>query len=303
MLSGHARRAASTATRRRRSRLLPLAGLLVGVLCLTAGCGSSDDDAAAGTTSGGSTSTAASAAAKTVAVCFDGASPPQEFYDDAHKPIGSEVEMLQQIAAKQGWKLDFQQLQFNGLISALLSKHCDVVSAGLFVKPEREKVIDFVLNSINGQSLMVEKGSKAGITGYNDSLAGKKIGMPAGYATIPIVQKECAKIKASGKDACSIVQFGNVPDTYNSLKTDKVDTVIDATSSVGYFAAKNADSFQLVNSPPVLPSDVGFGVRKDDTSLRSQLQQGMDDLYSSGAYCKILTKWDIPKTALPQHTC
>jgi polar amino acid transport system substrate-binding protein len=275
------------------------------MLCLAAACGSSDDDAAAGSTSGGSASTSASAggAPKTVAICFDGASPPQEFYDDAHKPIGSEVEMLQQIAAKQSWKLEFQQLQFNGLVSALLSKHCDIVAAGLFVKPEREKVIDFVLNSINGQSLMVEKGSKAGITGYDESLAGKKIGMPAGYATIPIVQKECDKIKASGKDACSIVQFGNVPDTYNSLKTNKVDTVIDATSSVGYFAAKNGDSFELVDSPPVLPSDVGFGVRKDDPTLRSQLQQGMDDLYASGAYCKILTKWDIPKTALPQHAC
>jgi ABC-type amino acid transport substrate-binding protein len=273
--------------------------LVVGALAL-AGCGSSSDGSGSKSASTGGEP----AKARSVAVCLDGASPPQESYTASNQPEGSEIDMLSSIASKANLQLKYQKLQFNGLIPALLSKQCDLVSAGLFVKPERTKVVNFVLNSINGQSLMVQKGKDEGITGYNNTLAGKDIGMPSGYATIPVVQKECAKIaKETGKAACKVVQFGNVPDTYNSLKTGKVDVVIDATSSIGYFAANNASAFQLVDAPPVLPSQVGFAVRKDDAALQGSVQKAMDELYSSGEACEILSKWKIPATALPPAKC
>lgn len=268
------------------------------------GCGSSNDSST-GTQQKATTGSASatSGAPKNLTVCFDGAAPPQEFYTPSHQPTGSEVEILAAIASKANYKLKYSQLQFNGLISALLSKHCDIVAAGMFVKPERLKVIDFAVYSINGQSIMVQKGNAAGVTGYDDSLAGKTIGMTAGYATIPVVQKKCAEIGKGGKKPCKISQFGNATDTYQALKGGKVDAVIDATTAVAYFASQNASTFQLVKTPVFLPSDVGFGVRKTDPALLKTLRQGVDEGYADGSMCKILAKWNIGSTAISPHHC
>jgi len=284
------------ASRTRRCRGLGI-GVLVAGLLFAIGCGSSDSGGSTTAKSGGARAT------QNLTVCFDGASPPQEYYASAHKPAGSEVEILQAIADTAHYKLTYHQLQFNGLIPALLSKQCDIVAAGMFVKPDRLKVIDFAIYSVNGQTIMVQKGNKVGITGYDGSLAGKTIGMTAGYATIPVVQKKCAEVGAGAKKPCKVVQFGNPTDTYQALKTGKVDSVIDATTSVAYFTSQNSSTFEIVKTPVLLPSDVGFGVRKGAGALLTSLRTGIDRLYGNGAMCKILTKWNIGATARPPHSC
>ena len=148
---------------------------------------------------GSAVATSTKSDAKQLVACGEGTFPPVEFFTAGHKAVGSEIDIASNIAAKGGYKLLFHQIAFNGLIPALLAKQCDVIAAGLFYKPERAKVINFAIYSQNGQSIMVKKGNSAGITGLNDSLAGKSIAMVAGYTTIPDVEKACAKIQSHGK--------------------------------------------------------------------------------------------------------
>jgi polar amino acid transport system substrate-binding protein len=241
-------------------------------------------------------------AATKVTVCIDGEAPPQESMSGAHKPIGSEIDILRSIAASNKLALSFTQLQFNGLVPALLSKQCDIAAAGLFVKPERLKVIAMVIYSINGQTLMVRKGNEAGITGYNNSLAGHTIGITAGYSVIPPVEAKCKAVGTNGRKPCSVVTFSSPVDTYQALKAGKVDTVIDATTSEAYFTSKNPTTFEVVKGAPFLTSKVGFGVRKG-SPLVATLTRGVAAMYKNGSMCRILNKWQIGNTASAPHHC
>jgi polar amino acid transport system substrate-binding protein len=245
----------------------------------------------------------ATSAGKQLVACGEGTFPPVEFFTSSHKAVGSELDISKTIAAQGGYTITFHQIQFNGLIPALLAKQCDLIAAGLFYKPERAKVINFAIYSQNGQSIMVRKGNPAGIKGLDDSLAGKRIGMVAGYTTIPAIEAACKKVASHGKTACSVVQFATSTDNDQALKQGKVDAVVDSATSIGYVIKQHPADFQLVPTSLLQPSRVGFGFRKSDTALLALFRSGVTKLYANGTMCKILNKWSIGSTALPPHHC
>src|SRR5688500_13233805 len=83
--------------------------------------------------------------ADTLKVCAanDGA-PPSVYYDESGALIGSEVELAKAIAAQMGLKAQFVETGFAALIPTLQAKQCDVIMSALYIKPEREAIVDFV---------------------------------------------------------------------------------------------------------------------------------------------------------------
>ena len=82
---------------------------------------------------------------------------PQMYLDDAGKPAGYDVDLLNLLAKDLGVKLDIQNLDFNGLIPGLQSKKFDMVSVGLTATDERKKVIDFSREYVPYTSVLAVK--------------------------------------------------------------------------------------------------------------------------------------------------
>ena len=62
---------------------------------------------------------------------------PEMYKDDAGKPAGYDVEVLNMLAADLGVKLTISDLDFDGLIPGLLADKFDMVSVGLVGRPKR----------------------------------------------------------------------------------------------------------------------------------------------------------------------
>jgi ABC-type amino acid transport substrate-binding protein len=95
---------------------------------------------------------------------------PEMYLDDAGKPAGYDVDLLNALATSLGVKLDIQNLDFNGLIPGLQSKKFDMVSVGLNATDERKKVIDFSRGYVPYTSVLAVKqddNSPATIDTYN----------------------------------------------------------------------------------------------------------------------------------------
>ncbi|WP_449241800.1 transporter substrate-binding domain-containing protein, partial [Desulfovibrio sp.] len=87
---------------------------------------------------------AGAASAKKLIVATDTNFPPFEFKDPASgKHTGFDVELWDAIAKKIGAEYDLQPMDFNGIIPGLQSGQIDVGIAGMTIKPERAKVVDF----------------------------------------------------------------------------------------------------------------------------------------------------------------
>jgi polar amino acid transport system substrate-binding protein len=265
-------------------------------------CGESDDKAVTG--GGGQSEQFSTVTDGTLTTCADMGYPPVEFYQDGHVAAGSEIEMGQEIAKNLGLKYEVRQVQLNGIVPALLSKRCDFISAGLYPTPERAKTINFVYKSQDGQSLLVRKGNPAGIQGFDDTIAGKRLGMIAGYATIDEVKKKCDEVAQNGAEPCKVVLFSDNAANVSALKAGKVDAVVDSVVAVSYYAHLNENDFEYVDDAELLfKTKVAFGVRKDDPELQAALEDNVERLYKSDYMCKNLAKWGITASALPPYEC
>lgn len=100
---------------------------------------------------------------------------PEMYLDDAGKPAGYDVDLLNDLAKNLGVTLDIQNLDFNGLIPGLQSKKFDMVSVGLNATAERQKVVDFsrpyvpyvqvlAVKSDDSTTPTIDNWNKAGVT-------------------------------------------------------------------------------------------------------------------------------------------
>lgn len=69
--------------------------------------------------------------------------PPFEMTDNAGKPTGLSVELAQQLAQALHRPLKIENIAFDGLIPALITKKIDLILSSLTVTEERSKAIQF----------------------------------------------------------------------------------------------------------------------------------------------------------------
>ena len=148
---------------------------LVAVLAasLSAGLGacSSDDSSTAEPTGPAKVQPPAILQAGTLKICApnDG-TPPNVYHDESGELVGSEVDLGKALATQLGLKPQFVESSFAAVIPTLQAKQCDVIMAQLYIKPEREAVVDFVPYVYSGTGIAVAKEKPADVTGQLESL-------------------------------------------------------------------------------------------------------------------------------------
>ena len=75
-------------------------------------------------------------------VVTDATFPPMEFVKDG-KRTGFDVELAEALAAAMGRKIEWIDIDFKGLIPALVSKRADLAMSAIYITDERKKVVDF----------------------------------------------------------------------------------------------------------------------------------------------------------------
>ena len=119
----------------------------------------------------------ASAKAEELIVATDTAFVPFE-YKDGDKYVGFDIDLWDGIATELGLSYELRPMDFSGIIPALQTGQVDVALAGITIKPERQKVIDFSDGYYDsGFTLMVPTAS--GIADVED-LQGKILAVKTG---------------------------------------------------------------------------------------------------------------------------
>ena len=151
-------------------------------MLLLAACSSSSDSDGSKSSGSASVTTPAIATAGKLVVCaaLSQGSPPSFYYDDAHKPVGAEVDLAKAVGKDLGLDVTFRDTEFAAIIPTLQAKQCDLVMSSLFIKPERLEVVDMVPYIRSGTSVVVAAGKNSDITGMDDSLCGRRMAAVTG---------------------------------------------------------------------------------------------------------------------------
>ncbi|MGX5217435.1 transporter substrate-binding domain-containing protein [Pseudomonas segetis] len=103
---------------------------------------------------------------------------PWEFQDAKGEIVGFEVDLVKEVAKRAGKSVEFINIPFNGLFSAVQSKRADIAISSITITPKRLESVGFAQPYYDSdQSLSVL--TKSGIKGL-DGMADKVVGVDTG---------------------------------------------------------------------------------------------------------------------------
>lgn len=213
-------------------------------------------------------------------VATDTAFVPFEFKQDG-KYTGFDIELWEAIAQEAGLKYSLRPMDFNGIIPGLQTRNVDVALAGITIRDDRKKVIDFSDPYYeSGLALLVSKDNNA-ITKAQD-LDGKMVAVKIGTATVDYLKENVpgAKLKL----------FPNIDNAFLELATGRVDAVVHDTPNLQYFAKTGGKGRVKVVGSLKSGDFYGIGFPKG-SELVPVVNKALKALQDNGKYDAIYEKW------------
>jgi ABC-type amino acid transport substrate-binding protein len=212
--------------------------------------------------------------------------PPFEYADEnsSSNIIGFDVDLINAIAADQGFKVQWKDLEFDALIPALQSGQIDIIASGMTITAEREEAVDFTEPYINAGLALAVAADNEDIKGVND-LQGKVAAVQQGSTG----SQEAEKLKAEGKIG-DIIYLAHVNDIILNIQNGRADFMINDLPVTKAYMSQNPGVVKIVDDE--LKSDsYGFAVKSGNTELINMLNQGIENVKQDGTYDQIMAKY------------
>ncbi|MCH4178504.1 MAG: amino acid ABC transporter substrate-binding protein [Megasphaera sp.] len=238
-----------------------------------AGCGGQQQD-----------NSAKSSEKDKIVIGLDDNFPPFGFHDESGELVGFDIDMAKEAGKRLGMQVEFKPIDWDSKETELKSKKIDAIWNGLSITPEREKNILFSRPYENGPQILLVLADSP-IQGKAD-LAGKIVGTQQGSTGLEAIQSE-PEVMNSFKE---LKQYSDNVTSFMDLEVGRIDAVVVAKTSAGYFMKKNGAKFRIIDvGYPDIPS--GVGLRKDDTELKAKLDKVLEEMHNDGTSKKLSEKW------------
>ncbi len=227
-------------------------------------------------------SLASMAQAKKLVVGHDTNFMPFEFKDPATGAyVGFDIDMWKLIADNLGLEYELQPMDFNGLIPALQSGNIDAAIAGMTIKSEREKVVDFAYPYYDAGLMILVPVGNNDIKSLED-LEGKVVATKLGTTSEDFVKKN-----AKAKD---VKLFPNIDGAYMEMGTGGADAVLFDSPAVLYYAQTAGKDKVKVVGPLYMGQSYGIAF-PSGSDLREKVTIEILKLMEGGQYAELYKKW------------
>ncbi|KAA0890275.1 glutamine ABC transporter substrate-binding protein GlnH [Pusillimonas sp. ANT_WB101] len=227
-----------------------------------------------------------SAQEKELLVATDTAFVPFEFKQDG-KYTGFDIDLWDAIAKEAGLKYKLQPMDFNGIIPGLQTGNIDAALAGITIRDDRKKVIDFSDPYYESGLAILVNNATNDIKTAKD-LEGKTVAVKIGTATVDYLKENVPQAK--------LKLFPNIDNAFLELATNRVDAVVHDTPNVQYYA--NTGGKGRVKVVGALKSGDYYGIAfPKGSDLVPTVNKALKALHDNGKYDELYTKWFGDKAA------
>ena len=212
--------------------------------------------------------------------------PPFGFVDKDGKPAGFDVEAVDWIAAKMGFKVTHQPTDWDGIIPALNAGKIDFIASGMSATAERAKIVNFTIPYYSVTQVLVVRADEA--RSLDELLtSGEKVGVQRGTVTAALLEE---LVKKDGYKF-ELVQYDSTDLSMQDLPLGRiVGSGMDST--IAYEVMKGTD-YKVGGTFDAAPENYGYAVRKDDAELLNILNEGLKLLMADPYWEELKAKWDI----------
>ena len=167
---------------------------------------------------------------------------PYEFHkvvDGEDKIVGFDDFIVQEIAKDMGVKVEYTDMDFDGLLGALQADKVDIVLAGMTPNEERKKSVDFSeIYYTNSNVCIVAKGKEDSIKS-SDDLKKLKVGVQKGTTQADYVTGDLGITNAT--------QLKKIPDLMLEHQNGKIDVIVTG-KAVAQINVKNYKNVAIGNT-------------------------------------------------------
>ena len=212
-------------------------------------------------------------------VVTDATFPPMEFSKDG-KRTGFDIELTEALGAAMGRKIEWIDIDFKGLIPALVSKRADLAMSAIYITDERRKVVDFTDPYYPGGLVIMTKKGDNSIKGPED-LKGKKVTVQVGTKSVNFLKEHYP--------AAQPVEVEKNQQMFELVEIGRADAAVTGKPAAKVYA-RTKGTLQVVDKPLTV-EEYGYALRKDEPELTRQFNEALKKLKADGTYDKLVAKY------------
>ncbi len=253
--------------------------LVLSFMLILAACGT-DQGESSGETSGDSSGNDSKEVYK---VGVDNTYPPFEFEVNGEL-TGIDIDIMTAIAENQGFEIEYDAMDFGGIIPAMQAGQLDIAIAGMSITDERKKIVDFSDPYFDAGLTLVVGGETTDIQSIED-LKGKTVAVKNGTTGAKFAMDH------ESEYGYTIVQFDDSPAMFQEVQNGNADALIEDYPVIAYAIPQNSLGLQIVGER-LNGDQYGIAVLKGKNSdILQKINDGLQELRDSGEYDKVLDKY------------
>lgn len=221
------------------------------------------------------------ATGKSYRVVSEDVKPPLITYVSG-KPTGFEYEILQAIAEKQGFTLQYDVSTRPLLLANVEQGKADIAAGAITINEERQQTVDFSDPILAYQTAVLVSKPLAQATSLAE-LKGKKIASRKGT-----VYEKMATEHLANPTGDNIRYYDTAWLQVKSLLTGNEEVLLGDSHILEYYIKQHGNEQVAFLQNLNMPTEYyGFAVKKGNTELQKQLNEGLAAIKADGTYGKI----------------
>ncbi|RHB48323.1 transporter substrate-binding domain-containing protein [Exiguobacterium sp. AM39-5BH] len=203
---------------------------------------------------------------------------PPFTYKDKGEITGYDIDVLNEAAKRAGYKVEYEPMDFKGLVPALDAERIDMIANQMSITPEREEKYAFSTPyAVSGAQVIVASDNKD-IQGIDD-LKGKVVGSTQGSVYAQLAEEAGAEVKfyKGANQVLQDLQVGRLDAALN----DRL-FILTELEKTGYDVKAVGDVFNK--------SEAGYMTRQDSDVL-DKLDDALAEMKEDGTMAEIGEKY------------
>ena len=271
------------------SRNLFPAALILTIALILAGCSAGTKESFEGSAPGETTGPV-SVVDEEITVASNIAYPPFEF-SPRDGPQGFDIDLMNEIAERAGLEVEYENVEFDGLIRGLDADLFDAAISAMTITPERQQQVDFSDPYFNAdQSLLVASYSDVeSVDDLADATVGVQLGTTGQIAAQELINAGTIK---QGRP------FRTIEDAFAALQDGQVEGVIHDLAVAQDAVEKSEGELRIVET---VPTGEQYGIAfSKDSDLVEPVNEALAEIKADGTYEEIYERWiGMPPEEIP----
>ncbi|MDR2605744.1 MAG: ABC transporter substrate-binding protein [Oscillospiraceae bacterium] len=210
--------------------------------------------------------------------------PPMEYLaDDGVTPIGFDVDVATELAARLGLELKLEDTAWDAIFTSLDANRYDVIISSVSITPSRQENYNLTRPYISNKLVLI---TRADSTVTDPS---ELTGLNVAVQTDTTSDEYMVKLQDEGLVLDGYYVYDKVIQAFDELKIGRVDAVMVDSVVAAYYLFDDSESFRTAweNTEG---EPLGLCLKKGNDTLTAAIETVIDEMYADGTMTEIAAK-------------